>query len=149
VSDVPAIRTPTSCACACFVLGFLLYAMLFAAAGSLVSRQEDVSQMVMPMTLVVCGAYLVALYASLGSIDINAGWVVALSWVPFLSPYLMLSRLNAGSAASIDVAVAMLLLVGAIVLMTWVAARIYAAGVLLYGQKPSLRGMWRALREAR
>ena len=33
--------------------------------------------------------------------------------------------------------------------MTWVAARIYAAGVLMYGQKPSLRGMWRAIREAR
>ena len=55
-----------------FVLGFLLYAVLFAAAGSLVSRQEDVSQIVAPMTLVVCGAYLVALYASLGSIDIHA-----------------------------------------------------------------------------
>ena len=87
-----------------FVLGFLLYAVLFAAAGSLVSRQEDVSQIVTPMTLVVCGAYLVALYASLGSIDINAPWVVALSWVPFLSPYLMLSRLNAGTAGPLEVA---------------------------------------------
>jgi ABC-2 type transport system permease protein len=50
-----------------FVLGFLLYAVLFAAAGSLVSRQEDVSQITTPMTLVVCGAYLVAMYASLGA----------------------------------------------------------------------------------
>ena len=132
-----------------FVLGFLLYAVLFAAAGSLVSRQEDVSQMVAPMTLVVCGAYLVAMYASLGSIDIHAPWVVILSWLPFLSPYLMLSRLNAATVGPLEVAIAVLLLAATIVFMTWVAARIYAAGVLMYGQKPSLRGMWRALGEAR
>jgi ABC-2 type transport system permease protein len=132
-----------------FVLGFLLYAVLFAAAGSLVSRQEEVSQMNTPMTLVVCGAYLIALYASLGTIDINAPWVVALSWVPFLSPYLMLSRLNAATVGPLEVSAAALLLVATIALMTWVAARVYAAGVLMYGQKPSLRGMWRAVREAR
>ena len=132
-----------------FVLGFLLYAVLFAAAGSLVSRQEDVSQIVAPMTLVVCGAYLVALYASLGSIDIHASWVVVLSWVPFLSPYLMLSRIIAASVGPLEVALAVLLLGATIVAMTWVAARIYAAGVLMYGQRPSLRGVWRALGEAR
>jgi ABC-2 type transport system permease protein len=131
-----------------FVLGFLLYAVLFAAAGSLVSRQEDVGQIVMPMTLVVCAAYMVALYASLGSIDIHAPWVVALSWVPFMSPYLMLSRLSAAAVGPIEVVVAGLLLAAAIVVMTWVAARIYAAGVLMYGQKPSIRGMWAAIREA-
>ncbi len=132
-----------------FVLGFLLYAVLFAAAGSLVSRQEDVSQITTPMTLAVCAAYLVAMYASLGSIDINAPWVVILSWVPFMSPYLMLSRLNAATVGPLEVAVAVLLLATTIVLMTWVAARIYAAGVLLYGQKPSVRGMWTAVREGR
>jgi ABC-2 type transport system permease protein len=132
-----------------FVLGFLLYAVLFATAGSLVSRQEDVSSIATPMTLVVCGAYLVALYASLGSIDIHAPWVVALSWVPFTSPYLMLSRLNAGAAGPAEVVFAAALLCAAIVVMTWVAARLYAAGALLYGQRPSVLGMWRALREAR
>lgn len=132
-----------------FVLGFLLYAVLFAAAGSLVSRQEDVSQIATPMTLVVCVASVVALYASLGSIDIEAPWVVALSWVPFMSPYLMLARLNAATVGPLEIAVAVLLLSATIVLMTWVAARIYAAGVLMYGQKPSIRGTWRAVREAR
>lgn len=132
-----------------FVLGFLLYAVLFAAAGSLVSRQEDVSQVVMPMTLVVCGAYMVALYASLGSIDINSAWVVAASWVPFLSPYLMLSRVNAGAVGPLEVVVAALLLTGTIVLLTRAAARIYSAGVLLTGQRPSVRSIFRAVRTAR
>ena len=132
-----------------FVLGFLLYAVLFAAAGSLVSRQEDVSQMVAPMTLVACGAYLVAMYASLGSISINAAWVVALSWVPFFSPYLMLSRLSAATVSPLEVAVAALLVAGSIGLGTWIAARIYAAGVLVYGQKPSLRRLWTAAHTGR
>lgn len=132
-----------------FVLGFLLYAVLFAAAGSLVSRQEDVSQIVTPLTVLMSAAYFVALYASLGTIDIDAPWVVVLSWLPFMSPYLMLSRLNAGTVGPLEVAAAMLLLAATIVVMTWVAARIYAAGVLLYGQKPGIRGMWRALGQAR
>jgi ABC-2 type transport system permease protein len=132
-----------------FVLGFLLYAVLFAAAGSLVSRQEDVSQMVTPMTLLVMIGYLVALYASLVTIQMDAPWVVALSWVPFLSPYLMLSRFSAGAVGPFEVALSALLLGGTIVLVAWVASRIYAAGVLLYGQKASLRLMWRAAREGR
>jgi ABC-2 type transport system permease protein len=132
-----------------FVLGFLLYAVLFAAAGSLVSRQEDVSAMTTPMLLLVMVGYLVALYASLGTIQMEAPWVAALSWVPFMSPYLMLSRFNAGAAGPLEVALAALLLVATIGLMAWIAARIYAAGVLLYGQRASLRVMWRAMREAR
>src|SRR4029078_9180402 len=68
------------------VLGFLVYASLYAAAGSLVSRQEDVNSAVMPMTLVSTAGYLVAIYASIGVLDIRAGWVAILSQIPFVSP---------------------------------------------------------------
>ncbi len=132
-----------------FVLGFVLYAVLFAAAGSLVSRHEDINQMITPMTLVGSAGYLVAMYASIGMLDPYAPWVVALSWVPFLSPYMMVSRLAAGQVGLLEVGVAVLLLVVTIVVAIWVAARIYAAGVLLHGQKPSVRGMLAAVREAR
>ena len=132
-----------------FVLGFLLYAVLFAAAGSLVSRQEDVSQVVTPMTLVSTAGYLVGTYASIGIVDPHAPWVVVLSWVPFLSPYMMLGRLNAGSAGPLELAGTIVLLVVTIVAAVWVAARIYSAGVLMYGQRPGFRRMWRAIREAR
>jgi ABC-2 type transport system permease protein len=132
-----------------FVLGFLLYAVLFAAAGSLISRQEDVDQIATPMILVGTAGYLIAMYTSIGIVDPKAPWVVALSWVPFLSPYMMLSRLNAGNAGLLEVGFAVLLLLATIVLAVWVASRIYAAGVLLYGQKPSIRVMWKAAREGR
>ena len=132
-----------------FVLGFLLYAVLFAAAGSLVSRQEDVSQVVTPMTLVSTAGYLVGVYGSIGILDPKAPWLVVLSWVPFLSPYMMLARVNDGSAAPVEVVGTILLLALTIVGAVWVAARIYSAGVLMYGQRPGVRRMWRAIREAR
>ncbi len=132
-----------------FVLGFVLYAVLFAAAGSLVSRQEDVSQIVMPMTLLASAGYMIALFGSSGSMNAEAPWVVALSFVPFLSPYLMVSRVAAGTAGALEVSLAILILVVTIVLVVWIAARIYAAGVLMYGQKPSITGLWKAAREAR
>ena len=67
------------------VLGFLLYATLFAAAGSLVSRQEDVSAAVMPLTLLSTAGYIIGVYAATGLIDIQAGWVVGLTMFPFLA----------------------------------------------------------------
>ena len=127
-----------------FVLGFLLYAVLYAAAGSLVSRMEDINSVVAPMTLVGMAGYLIAVYTSSGLIPPDAGWVVALSFVPFVSPYLMLSRFSSGLAGPLDLALASVLLVVAIFACLWVAARIYAAGVLTYGQKPSARALFKA-----
>jgi len=132
-----------------FVLGFLLYAVLFAAAGSLVSRQEDVNQVITPMTLIATAGYLISLYATIGFIDLNAPWVILLSWVPFLSPYMILARVNAGTVGPAEVILAIVLLIVAIVGAAWVASRIYQAGVLMYGQRPSIRGMWKAVRTGR
>ncbi len=128
------------------VLGFLLYAVLYAAAGSLVSRQEDVNSAVMPMSLVSAAGYFVAVYASTGLLDVRAGWIVALSQVPFVSPFLMLSRVVAGEAEIWEIALSVAILVMTTVGALWVAGRVYAAGVLLYGQRPGLRAIWRMMR---
>jgi ABC-2 type transport system permease protein len=128
------------------VLGFLLYAVLYAAAGSLVSRQEDVSAAVMPLTLVSTGGYMVALYAGIGLLDIPAGWMSAISQVPFLSPFAMLSRITAGGVAVWEIVLSIAILVVSIVAALWVAGRIYAAGVLLFGQRPGMRAVWRLVR---
>jgi ABC-2 type transport system permease protein len=129
------------------VLGFLLYAALFAAAGSLVSRQEDVNSAVMPMTLISTGGYIVGVYAAMGLLDIRAGWITVLTQVPFLSPFMMLGRIATNVAQPWEVVLSVALLFATIGLAIWVAARIYAAGVLLYGQRPGARAVWRLLRE--
>lgn len=129
------------------ILGFLLYAALYAAAGSLVSRQEDVNAAVMPMTLASTAGYIVGVYAAMGLLDIRAGWITILNQVPFLSPFMMLGRASAGVAQPWELALSMVLLVASIAAAIWVASRIYAVGVLLYGQRPGARVVWRLLRE--
>jgi ABC-2 type transport system permease protein len=137
--------TPTILAAfvAFFLLGFLLTALVYAAAGSLVSRQEDVQQVALPMLMLSFAAYFAAFFASTNP---AAPWVAPLSWLPFFSPYLMLTRLVVGSVEPWEVALATGLLVAAILLALLVAARIYAAGVLLYGQRPTVSGVVRAAR---
>jgi ABC-2 type transport system permease protein len=128
------------------VLGFLAYAALYAAAGSLVSRQEDVNTVIMPMTLVSTGGYLIAVYAATGILDIHAGWIVALSQMPLVSPFMMLGRIATNVSAPLEILVSIALLVVFIGGALWLAARIYAAGVLLYGQRPGLRAIVRLIR---
>jgi len=129
-----------------FVLGFAIYACLYAGAASLVSRQEEINQIVAPLTFVSVAGYLVATYASTGLIPIDSPLVIILSFVPLFSPYLMLTRLSLGTAGPLDFAVAVVLLLIAIPAVLWFAARLYRSGVLMYGQSPSPRTLWRALR---
>jgi ABC-2 type transport system permease protein len=129
-----------------FVLGFAIYACLYAGAASLVSRQEEINQIVAPLTFVSVAGYLVATYSSTGLIPIDSPLVVILSFVPLFSPYLMLTRLSLGTAGALDFAAAVVLLLIAIPAVLWLAARLYRSGVLMYGQSPSPRTLWRALR---
>jgi ABC-2 type transport system permease protein len=123
------------------ILGFLVYATLYAAAGSLVSRQEDVNAAVMPMTLISTAGYLIAVYASTGLLDIRAGWLTVISQIPFVSPFMMLGRIMSGEVSIAEVLLSIVLLVACIAATLWLAARIYRAGVLLYGQRPGIRAI--------
>ncbi|HTK45429.1 MAG TPA: ABC transporter permease [Patescibacteria group bacterium] len=129
-----------------FVLGFAIYACLYAGAASLVSRQEEINQIVAPLTFVSVAGYLVATYAGTGLIPIDSPIVVILSFVPLFSPYLMLTRLSLGTAGPLDFAIAVVLLLLAIPAVLWFAARLYRSGVLMYGQSPTPRTLWKALR---
>jgi ABC-2 type transport system permease protein len=126
-----------------FILGFVLTALVYAAAGSLVSRQEDVQQVAMPMLVLSFAGYFAAFFAAA---DPTAPWVAPLSWLPVFSPYLMLTRLVVGEVAAWEVALAVGLLGVAIAIALVAAARIYAAGVLLYGQQPTVSSVLRAAR---
>ena len=77
--------------------------VLYAGAASLVSRTEDINQIVAPMTLISMAGYLVAVYASTGLLDPSSTFVVVLSYIPFFSPYLMLTRMAAGLASPLEV----------------------------------------------
>lgn len=129
-----------------FLLGFLLYATLYAAAGSMVSRVEDAQQAAGPLIFLAIAGYFAA-FTGLNEPD--AQWVTVLSVIPFFSPYLMPARMLLTSPSAGEVALALVLLVLTVAVALAIAARIYSAGVLLYGQRVGLRSVWRATRVSR
>ena len=126
-----------------FLGGFALYGTIYAALGSTASRQEDVQTVTGPMVLVGMVGYLGS-FAALNVID--ASWVRLVSFVPFFSPYLIPARLIIGEIAPWEIVLAFVLLIAAVLLVQGFAARLYSAGVLLYGQRVGLRSVWRATR---
>jgi ABC-2 type transport system permease protein len=129
-----------------FLLGFVLYSTLYAAAGSMVSRIEDVQQAVGPLMFLAMGGY----FASFGALnDPDAGWVGILSVIPFFSPYVMPARMLLTSPTLGEIGLAIALLVVTVVAAIWIASRIYSAGVLLYGQRVGIRTVLRATRVSR
>ena len=126
-----------------YTLGFALYSLIYAAAGSLVSRPEDLQIIALPLSLLAIVGYIQAILALTGGIT---GFIRFASLVPFWSPFVMLTRLSVGRVEPIEIVVSISLLVVTIVVTAVVAIRIYAAGVLLYGQRPGLRAYIAAAR---
>jgi ABC-type Na+ efflux pump permease subunit len=126
-----------------YTLGFALYALVYAAAGSLVSRPEDLQIIALPLSLIAIVGYLQAILALTGGIT---GFIRFASYVPFWSPFVMLTRLSVGRVEPIELLISIALLLATIVVTGIVAIRIYSAGVLLYGQRPGLRAYVAAAR---
>jgi ABC-2 type transport system permease protein len=126
-----------------FLAGFMLYATLYAALGSLANRQEEVQQVTGPMIFIGMIGYFAA-FIGLNTPD--AAWIQALSLIPFFSPYLLPARTILSSVAPWEWAVAAVAMAVFLAVALSMAARIYSAGVLLYGQRAGLRTMWNAVR---
>jgi ABC-2 type transport system permease protein len=120
-----------------FVLGFLIYAFLFGAIGSTASKLEDINTSVMPITfLFVIGFMVVVFSMTGGSID-NLAMKIC-SYVPFTSPMAMFTRIAMSTVAWYEILISILILVGSVVGIGVLSARIYRVGVLLYGTPPKL-----------
>lgn len=128
-----------------FLLGFTLFALIYAAMGAFVSRPDDLQTLSLPLSLLAMVGYLSAILALGGG---GRGFTTILSFVPPFSPFVMLARVMVGTVPPWQLALSIGLLLGAIVLVAIVAARIYEAGVLLYGQRAGLRAFLAAARRA-
>ena len=123
--------------------GFALYSLIYAAAGSLVSRPEDLQIIALPLSLLAIVGYIQAILALTGGIT---GFIRFASLVPFWSPFVMLTRLSVGRVEPMEIVVSISLLLVTILVTAVIAIRIYSAGVLLYGQRPGLRAYVEAAR---
>ena len=124
-----------------FVLGYAFYAALFAAAASLVSRQEDLGSVLTPTSMLLIVAFIIALQAS-G--DPGGTLATVTGYVPGLSPMVMPVRTAAGEAAAWEVGVAVLLMLVAVAVIVRVGGRVYAGALLRTSGKVKLREALRA-----
>ena len=128
----------------CFVLGYLMYASIFAAVGALNSNETEAQQMMWPVILVAMVPMM-----TLGPVldDPRGSLAVWLAQVPFFSPVLMFARVAAGAAALWEVALSLVLLVLGVLGMAFVAGKIYRVGILMQGKRPTLPEVWRWVRQ--
>lgn len=127
-----------------FVGGYLLYASLFAAIGSAVDSEADTQQFMLPVTIPLIIAIVMAQY-----VINNPGGPVAfwLSVFPLTSPVIMMVRLPFDVAylnlGYFDLIISMISLIIGFLFTTWLAAKIYRTGILMYGKKINYAELWK------
>jgi ABC-2 type transport system permease protein len=129
-----------------FLGGYLLYSSLFAAIGGAVDNEADTQQFMLPLTIPLILAFVMA-----QAIIVNPDGQVAFwfSIIPFTSPVIMLIRVAFGVPEAVtywELALSMILLVLTFLGTTWIAAKIYRTGILMYGKKVTYKELWKWLR---
>ena len=125
-----------------FILGYLLYATLYAAIGSVVDNNTDSQQFTLPVTVPLMVAIISSFYIVNNPDGALSVWF---SMIPFTSPISMMVRIPFGVPIW-QIVVSVVLLAGTFVLMTWIAAKIYRTGILMYGKKLSYKEIFKWLK---
>lgn len=125
-----------------YLLGFAMYALLFAGAGALVSRQEDATGVTMPIIVALIIPYMVGLTVLPASPESTL--VLVLAMIPLFAPILMPMLVGVGTVAAWQVVVAVVLTVVMIVVLVWLAGRVYGNAVRRSGTRIALRDALRA-----
>ena len=125
-----------------FIGGYLLYASLFAAIGSVVDSQEDTQQFMFPVTILV----LLSFYAGIYSLENPEGPLAFWgSMIPLSSPIVMMVRIPFEVAAW-EILLSLGTLFLSAIAITWLSAKIYRIGILMYGKKNGYKEIIRWLR---
>ncbi|KZZ84660.1 ABC transporter permease [Bacillus sp. SJS] len=125
-----------------FLLGYFLFATLAAFLGSLVSRIEDVQQMITPMIFIVVAGFMIAMF-NLGNPDNT--FVTVTSFIPFFAPMIMFLRVGMLDVPFWQVGLSIFILIASIYLLAYFGSRVYKGGVLMYGSSSSLKDIKKAI----
>lgn len=122
-----------------FIGGYLLYSAIFAALASAVDQASDTSQFMWPVLILI----MIAFYAAMGCMtNPNGPMAFWCSMIPFTSPIVMMIRLPF-DVPIWQIVLSHVLLFGTALAIVWLAARIYRRGILHYGQKASLKDLFK------
>jgi ABC-2 type transport system permease protein len=128
-----------------FVLGYFLYATVYVLVGSMVTTAQEGGQMAMPVIfLLVAGLYMA--FPVIRSP--NSSFAFWISMVPFLAPITMLVRIVSQTPPWWQIVLSLLIGYATVVLLLWLASRIYRVGMLMYGKKATIPEVWRWVRQA-
>ena len=119
-----------------FLLGFMLYAFLFAATGALVNKITEVNSAILPVTMILLVGYVLAI--TVVTADPGSGWSIATSMFPLSAPLAMPIRWTSGTVPIYQLLLAMALTLATAVLMIWVASSIYRRALLITGRRVKL-----------
>lgn len=125
-----------------FIGGYMLYSALFAAIGAAVDSETDTQQFMLPVTVPLIIAYIAAATVINNPQGHVAFWF---SIIPFTSPVVMMVRIPFGVPVT-DLLLSMGLLILGFMFTTWMAAKIYRTGILMYGKKVTYKELWKWLR---
>ena len=126
-----------------FVLGYLLYASLFAAVGSAVENESDSQQLQLPITIPLIIGFFIALMAMRNPYSQVVWWG---SMIPFTSPIVMLARIPYG-VPGWELILSIAILIATFALCAWASAKIYRAGILIFGKKSTWADLWKWLKQ--
>ena len=130
-----------------FVLGFFIYAFMYGAVGSTVSKLGDINTAVMPITMLFIIAFIVVM-VSMSSGNVDTPIMVICSFVPFTSPMAMFTRIAMSTVPIYQIVISVLVLIGSVVGVGVLSARIYRVGVLLYGTSPKISSVLKVVLKA-
>jgi ABC-2 type transport system permease protein len=127
-----------------YLTGYFLFSTLFAAVGSIFSRTEDLGQAVMPITMLSMVGFYICMWGGLQ--NPNSMIVKVTSFIPFFSPYVMVARLGMADPPVWQVWLSIGILLVTIYIAGWISAKIYRVGVLMYGKRPTIKELRRAMK---
>jgi len=125
-----------------FVTGYLLYASVFAAIGSAVDNETETQQFMLPVTIPIILALMVAMGTMQNPESSLSFWC---SMIPLTSPIVMMARIPF-HVPGWQIAISMALMLITFAAFVWMAAKVYRTGILMYGKKTSWKEMWKWLR---
>ncbi len=128
-----------------YVLGFLIYAVLMGAVGALGTTMQESQQLggifsLMAAIPLMMGAFLLT--------NPNMALARVLSWFPLTAPTMMMLRIPMTEVPVIDIVGSIVVLLVTIPVATWAGAKVFRMGLLMYGKRPTLAQVMRALRQA-
>lgn len=127
-----------------FLLGYFVYSTIYAFVGSMVTTPQEGGQLAMPIILLLAVGFYLFLPVSRSPDSSFAFWV---SMLPFFAPITMMVRITTQTPPFWEIALSFLLGVGTILLLVWIASRIYRIGMLMYGKKATISEVIRWVRQ--